>query len=72
MAGRAGRAGMDTAGEAIVYADGPGGLKRVLDLVRQHANPVASCLREEKRGMKRAVLEVGAGPRRALGGAYIM
>lgn len=57
MAGRAGRAGQGTVGESILIS--PANTKRqVMVLVQQQLPRVASCLRNELRGLKRLLLEV--------------
>ncbi|PRW44411.1 helicase and polymerase-containing TEBICHI isoform X1 [Chlorella sorokiniana] len=57
MAGRAGRAGIDTHGECILINQDIG--QAVCEkLFTSGAAPVASCLVEDKKGMKRAMLEV--------------
>eukprot|EP00931_Biecheleriopsis_adriatica_P092095 TRINITY_DN6591_c0_g2_i1.p1 TRINITY_DN6591_c0_g2~~TRINITY_DN6591_c0_g2_i1.p1 ORF type:complete len:2016 (-),score=351.16 TRINITY_DN6591_c0_g2_i1:69-6116(-) len=57
MSGRAGRAGQGTVGESVMIA--PSNVRRqVLELVRQCLPRVASCLRDEQRGLKRLLLEV--------------
>eukprot|EP00434_Breviolum_minutum_P035670 symbB.v1.2.031581.t1/scaffold3682.1/size52094/4 len=57
MAGRAGRAGQGTVGESILIS--PANTKRqVMALVQQQLPQVASCLRNELRGLKRLLLEV--------------
>eukprot|EP00850_Spirogloea_muscicola_P023061 SM000326S12429 [mRNA] locus=s326:82656:94371:+ [translate_table: standard] len=60
MAGRAGRAGIDTKGECIVMCK-PGDITRVEQLLNGNCNPLQSCLSEEKNGLTRALLEVVAG-----------
>ena len=59
MRGRAGRKGKDEVGETYlccVKAD----LEAVAELLEAEISPVASCLTPEKRGIKRAILEVVA------------
>ncbi|CAK0869517.1 unnamed protein product [Prorocentrum cordatum] len=57
MAGRAGRAGQGTFGEAVLIA--PGRMRQqVQELVAQALPRVASCLRSESRGLQRLLLEV--------------
>jgi len=60
MAGRAGRAGIDTKGESIIICK-PEEVKRITTLVNESCAPLHSCLAEDKNGMKRAILEVVAG-----------
>ncbi|GFR45961.1 hypothetical protein Agub_g7430, partial [Astrephomene gubernaculifera] len=60
MSGRAGRAGIDTAGESYLLCERNKPVAQLLALMQQKANPIASCLTENKKGMKRAVLEVVA------------
>ncbi|KAL1915366.1 uncharacterized protein VTP21DRAFT_6824 [Calcarisporiella thermophila] len=60
MKGRAGRKGKDTLGESIILCKDYE-IARVKKLVQAELQPVKSCLREENRGMKRALLEVIAG-----------
>lgn len=57
MAGRAGRAGQGTMGESIIIA-APNIKNQVMALVQQQLPQVVSCLRNEKRGLKRFILEV--------------
>ncbi|WIA12996.1 hypothetical protein OEZ85_006607 [Tetradesmus obliquus] len=59
MAGRAGRAGLDTEGEAVLIAN-QGNAAQLLALMTADSTPVSSCLVESRRGMKRAMLEVVA------------
>lgn len=57
MKGRAGRKGRDILGESIVFCT-PKDLDRVRTLVKAELKPVFSCLTSERKGMKRALLEV--------------
>ncbi|CAM6130031.1 unnamed protein product [Calypogeia fissa] len=60
MAGRAGRAGIDTKGESVLLCK-PEEVKRMLSVLSEGCQPLQSCLIEEKSGMMRALLEVVAG-----------
>ncbi|KAH7283331.1 hypothetical protein KP509_34G001800 [Ceratopteris richardii] len=60
MAGRAGRAGIDTKGESILICK-PEELKRMCSLINEECQPLLSCLADDKNGMTRAILEVVAG-----------
>jgi DNA polymerase theta len=57
MKGRAGRKGQDTLGECFVIAK-PADLQRIMTVVSSELEPIHSCLTAERRGMKRALLEV--------------
>lgn len=57
MKGRAGRKGKDTMGESILLCTSQEA-KRVRELVVADLEPVKSCLTSERKGMKRALLEV--------------
>jgi DNA polymerase theta len=57
MKGRAGRKGQDTHGESILLVK-PADVDRVKGLLNNPLAPVSSCLISERRGMKRALLEV--------------
>lgn len=57
MRGRAGRKGKDEVGETYLCCAKPD-LEAVAELLEAEMPPVASCLTAEKRGLRRAVLEV--------------
>ncbi|KAK9824289.1 hypothetical protein WJX72_009203 [[Myrmecia] bisecta] len=59
MCGRAGRAGIDSQGEAIIFARS-GDYQDVAAMMREGAQPISSCLAEERRGLKHAMQEVVA------------
>ncbi|CAK9217649.1 unnamed protein product [Sphagnum jensenii] len=60
MAGRAGRAGIDTKGESILICK-PEEAKRMEGIMKSACQPLQSCLADDKNGMMRALLEVVAG-----------
>ena len=57
MAGRAGRAGIDTFGEAILVCTTEYGENRVQDILNGEDTPVRSCLSENGQGLRRSMLE---------------
>ncbi|WIA38253.1 hypothetical protein OEZ86_001594 [Tetradesmus obliquus] len=57
MAGRAGRAGIDEAGECIALA-GAATPDRVLQIINAGADAISSCLAESQRGLRQALLGV--------------
>lgn len=54
------RRGIDTEGESILLATSGVNVSRLIQLMQSPAQPIISCLTEDKRGMKRAMLEVVA------------
>lgn len=60
MAGRAGRAGLDSVAEAFLLAVRDAPAPRLRKLLSSDPEPIESCLREDRRGMKRAMIEVVA------------
>ncbi|KAL9106445.1 MAG: hypothetical protein Q9227_008533 [Pyrenula ochraceoflavens] len=57
MRGRAGRKGKDEVGESYIVCQKPD-LEAVAELLEAELPPTQSCLTPERRGMKRAILEV--------------
>lgn len=58
MSGRAGRAGIDTHGEAILISSNKYSPADLSALILRDPEPVGSCLTDDKKGMKKALLEV--------------
>lgn len=56
MCGRAGRAGLDSQGEAILLPDGVGEAE-LLALMAAPCQPILSCLGEDRKGMRQTMLE---------------
>lgn len=66
MSGRAGRAGIDTCGESILISNNRVSAAKVVAIMQSSTVPILSCLSEDRRGMKRAVLEVSLKSHRQL------
>ncbi|KAI8918529.1 hypothetical protein DFJ77DRAFT_298418 [Powellomyces hirtus] len=58
MRGRAGRKGLDAHGESIIMCSDKTEFEAARNLISSELHPVTSCLLTDRKGMKRAVLEV--------------